>query len=279
MEKYIIENSKYGKKLILCSTLTEETVRYCLENDVRELELNWAKGFKAENLSLIKNLTELQMLDICDYTIKDVSGIHCLKNLKELHISTHCKTPIDLSNFGRLESLALFWRKGASGFESLKNLKKLFLYKYNPACKDLSELTALEKLEYLSLKLPAIEAVGNLENLRSLKFLGIYGGTKLQNIDGLTGLENLQTLEIDTCKKIGSINIVGQISSLENLSVSNCGEIESLKPISKLVNLTELRFIESTNITDGDIKIVSNLPKLEKIIFQNRKHYNLKRVC
>jgi len=277
MKNFIIENGKYGKKLILCSTLTEETLQYCADNNIQELELNWAKGFKAKNLSLIKNLTELQALDICDYTIKDIIAIHCLKNLKELHISTYCKTQIDLSSFKQLETLSLFWRKDVSGFENLKNLKKLFLYKYNPACKDLSELSAIESLEHLSLKSPAIEAIGSIRKLHNLKFIGIYGGTKLQNIDGLAELENLKTLEIDTCKKIDDINVVAQIPSLEILSVSNCGSIESLKLISKLVNLTELRFIESTNIKDGDIKIVSGLPRLKKIIFQNRKHYNFKR--
>jgi hypothetical protein len=278
MKNFIIENGKYGKRLILCSRLTEEIVRYCIQNEIKELELNWAKGFKADDLSLLKDLIQVEVFDICDYTIKDISDINFLKNLKELNISTYCKTQIDFSNFTQLESLSLFWRKNVIGFENLKNLKKLFLYKYNPAAKDLSELSAIHSLEYLSLKSPAIESIGNIIGLQqNLKFLGIYAGTKLHNIESLAELKNLQTLELDTCKKINNLNVIGKISSLEKLSVSNCGNIESLEPVSKLINLNELRFIESTNIIDGNIKIVSSLPKLEKIVFQNRKHYNLKR--
>lgn len=277
MEKYTIENGKYGKKLVVCSQLTDSIIELCAQNDIKELELNWAKGFKAENLSLIKDLNQLLSLEICDYTIKDISDIRFLTGLKELHISTYCKTPIDLNNFNQLETLSLFWRKGVTGLDKLKNIKKLFLYKYNPSSKDLSEIADIGTLEYLSLKSPAIESIGNIENLVNLRFLGIYFATKLQNIEELAVLKNLKHLELDTCKKINNIKIIGQIVSLEKLSISNCGSIESLKPVSSLVNLSELRFIESTSIADGDIKIVSNLPKLKKIVFQNRKHYNLKR--
>ncbi|HAL45873.1 MAG: hypothetical protein A2Y12_14590 [Planctomycetes bacterium GWF2_42_9] len=278
MKNFIIENSKYGKRLILCSKLTEEVVRYCIQNDIKELELNWAKGFKSDDLALLKDLSQLEAFDICDYTIKDISGIGSLRNLKELNISTYCKTQIDLSNFTQLESLSLFWRKNTIGFEKLKNLRKLFLYKYNPITKDLSELAALDSLEYLSLKSPSIESIGNVTSLKqNLKFLGIYAATKLQNIDSLAELTNLQTLELDTCKKINQLDAIGKMKSLEKLSISNCGSIESLEPVSKLMNLNELRFIESTNIIDGNINIVSSLPKLEKIVFQNRRHYNLKR--
>lgn len=276
MKEFIIENGKYGKRLVLCSVLTEEIARYCIDNKIKELELNWAKGFKAENLSLIKGLDFLEAFDICDYTIKNISDICFLENLKDLHISTYSKTPIDLSNFKQLESLSLFWHKGVSGLDKLQNLKKLFLYKYNPASKDLSEISYLKNLEYISLKSPAIESIGMIENLKNFNFLGIYGATKLMNIEGLAYFKYLKRLEIDTCRKINNINILEQMPSLETLSISNCGDIESLEPIRKLQNLTELRFIESTNIIDGNIKIISELPKLKKIIFQNRKHYNLK---
>lgn len=276
MKNFIAENGKYGKKLVVCSTLTEQIVEYCMKKNVRELELNWAKGFKAENLSLLENLSELQVLDICDYTLEDISVIERLKNLRELHISTYCKTRMNFNNFQKLETLSLFWRKGVRGIENLKNLKKLFLYKYNPAPKDLSELSPLKNLEYLSLKMSSIRSVGGVEKLKNLKFLGIYGATQLQDIDSLGELENLQTLEIDTCRKISDITVVGKLTGLRILSISNGGDIESLKPISKLTNLTELRFVESTNIKDGDIKIVSGLPKLKTIFFRERKHYNLK---
>jgi len=276
MKKFTIEKGRYGKKLVLCSRLTETIVNYCIENDIGELELNWAKGFKAENLSLIKSLTQLLRLEICDYTIEDISEIHFLTGLKELNISTYCKTKINLNSFQELEELSLFWRKGITGFDNLKKLKKLFLYKYNPPSKDLTGLGNIKTLEYISLKAPIIKAVGNVKNLEHLNFLGIYAAVKLADIDGLTEFKNLKHLELDTCRKIKDMKIIGQMNSLEKLSISNCGNIESLKPISNLANLSELRFAESTNVIDGDIEILKKLPKLAKIVFQNREHYNQK---
>ncbi|OQA02567.1 MAG: Internalin-A precursor [Planctomycetes bacterium ADurb.Bin401] len=276
MIEFTIENGKYGKKLIVCSQMTDAIARRCASNDIRELELNWAKGFKAENISFVKNLTQLLSFEICDYTISSINEIHYLKNLKELSISTYCKTPLNLDSFENLETLSLFWRKGVTGLSNLKKIKKIFTYRYAPDSGDLREFSFLRTLQNLSLKTPLIESIGNVSGLENLCFLGIYAATKLNNIEGLENLKNLKHLELDTCTKIRKINVLSAISSLETLSISNCGRIESLKPVSELKALSELRFIESTNIIDGDIKIITRIPKLQKIIFRNRKHYNMR---
>ena len=59
--------------------------------------------------------------------------------------------------------------------------------------------------------------------------------------------------------------------------IANCGEIDSMKPLAELVELSEVFFHESTNILDGNLNMLKNLPNLRDISFQERRHYNLKR--
>src|SRR3990167_1926118 len=117
MKKFIIEKGRFGKKMVLCAPLAENIAEYCAENEIVELELNWAKGFRGDGLSALRKMTQLISLEICDYTIANISDIHFLDNLKNLKISTYCKTPVDLSRFGRLEELSIFWRRGVVGFD------------------------------------------------------------------------------------------------------------------------------------------------------------------
>ncbi|MDD5135652.1 MAG: hypothetical protein PHP01_09635 [Phycisphaerae bacterium] len=279
MEKFIIEKGEFGKKMVVLGELTEDIVEYCAGNGIVELELNWAKGFRG-SLDMLEKFIGLLSLEICDYTIEDIAVIHRLKDMKHirrLSISTYCKTPIDFGGFENLSHLSVFWRKGIIGLDRLQKLKSLFIYKYNPQGGDLSQLAQIESLEELSLKVPNIKSIGDVQMLKNLKSLGIYAATKLESIEGIKLLPNLNTLEIEGCSKINDISAIGELAGLVKLSVSNCKRIESLRPVEKLENLSELRFIESTNVIDGKVAFIKNLPRLKNVIFQNRRHYDFKR--
>jgi len=277
MRKFNIEKGLYGKKMVVCDAFTEDMASYCAKNKIAGLELNWAKGFKGDDLSFLKNLHFLKSFTICDYNIKDISPIHHLENLRQLDISTYCKTPLDFAAFDRLEELSLFWRPGIKSLSKCNNLRRLFLYKYNPPTKDLSEIAKLTNLRALSLKIPTIFSIGDVAAMEKLESLGIYGATKLTDIAGLGKLKNLKELNIDCCKKINDFDTIMNLQDLEHLSLSNDGPIKSLAPVAKLKKLKDLYFIESTNIKNGDLSCLKELPGLTKISFQNRKHYNLKR--
>jgi len=70
------------------------------------------------------------------------------------------------------------------------------------------------------------------------------------------------------------------LSSLVNLGIlhlNDDGILESLGPIALLANLREVLFYETTNIADGNLAMLKKLPQLEKVSFQNRRHYSHKR--
>jgi Leucine-rich repeat (LRR) protein len=122
-----------------------------------------------------------------------------------------------------------------------------------------------------------IQEFGDISNLKKLMFLGIHYATKLLSLAGLETLTNLEGLEITHCSKIHDIAPIGQLKKLERLDLSNNGKLESLRPLISLKALRELYFCASTNVVDGNIELIEELPNISRISFQNRKHYNSNR--
>ncbi len=263
--------------MIVCGEFDEALAEVCARKKVAELELNWANGFKGDNLSFLQNLPFLTSFTICDYNIKDISGVHYLVNLRHLKISTYCKTALDFSVFKNLEDLSLFWRPKTKVLSNCDKLKKLFIYKYNPQSKDLSGLSGLGQLRNLSLKMPTLFSLNGISSLDSLAAVGIYGATKLVSIEGLAELKGLKELALDCCKRIDDLGEIARLENLESLSVSNAGKIKTLSHLTGLKKLAMFNFVESTNVADGNLEFLKALPKLREISYQNRAHYNLKR--
>ena len=65
------------------------------------------------------------------------------------------------------------------------------------------------------------------------------------------------------------------MKNLRELLVLDCGPIESLAPL-RGVPLETLFFYESTNIRDGDLGVLLDLPHLKGTAFADRRHYSHK---
>lgn len=55
------------------------------------------------------------------------------------------------------------------------------------------------------------------------------------------------------------------------------GSVSSLRCLSGLTELEEVLIYGSTNVRDGDLGWLANLPKVKNLSFQNRRHYTHKR--
>jgi hypothetical protein len=93
----------------------------------------------------------------------------------------------------------------------------------------------------------------------------------------LDALTELVELEITNCPRLERIDVVARLAELQKLTLGNNGKVESLKPLRGLRNLHWLTFPESTNIVDGDLTPLLELPSLRKVAFQNRRHYSHRR--
>lgn len=270
----ILEQGNYGLRAVLQSPWSEELKDFLLRKNVVELELNMAKGWSGEDLSFVSNFGNLQSINILDMRIKSIAPVQNLNNLRELGISTYCDTVLDYTRFPHLETCSLEWRKGSESLFKCHQLKKLFINSYRG--KDTNLFSQLYNLESLRIYNASIKTLIGLKRLQKLKLLEIANFRTLTSLNGIENLVLLEELKIEGCRKITSINQVSSLRSLRKLSFCNGGDIQSLIPIQGLNNLEELYFYASTNVLDGNVSFLKNMPNLVRIAFRNRKHYSNK---
>jgi len=271
-----LEDGEYGRRAVLTSAWSTGMLNDLLANDVLELELNYAKGWRGTDLTFLRRLPQLQAFAIIDhFQMPLVEPIHSLHELRKLNVQTYCGTPIRFAEFPQLQDCALEWRRQCKSLFSCLTLKKLFVncYKKN----DVDAFSSLVNLESLSLLSAPVHNLRGLIPLKHLRYLRLANLRKLTSLAGIEGLVALEELNIDTCRTIGSIDEIGSLTRLRKFHFGNCGEIESLKPLEKLTSLEWVTFVESTNILDGDLSPLMQPKNLSRVSFQNRRHYSHRR--
>lgn len=273
MNSFIIENGKYGKKIVVTSHWNNKISNYIKKNNIKEIELNYAKGWKDSDVLFLKEITsKLLSLTITNYNLDNISIIHNLKSLKELNIDSYDKTELDFSNFKELEDCFLEWRPKAKSIFKNKSLKKLYIQNFKS--KDTNDFSEMTQLKELKLGNSPIEDLTGLKSLKKLRFLGLYSFRKLSNLFGLEYLINLEELEINYSKKFVTIDEIGALKKLQKLQLCSNRNINTLKPLEKTNKLESFFFYEDTNIIDGNLNVLWNMDNLKNIAFQNRKHYS-----
>ncbi len=270
-----LEDGQYGRRAVITSAWAPEISRYLLANNVLELELNHAKGWRGSDLSFLEALPQLRAFKIIDWGISCVQPIHFLHELRALDVMTYCKTAIRFSEYRHLEDCGLEWRPKCDSLFSCTTLRKLFINSYKK--KDVDAFSELINLESLAILNAPVENLRGLSSLNLLRHLRLGNLRRLTSLAGIEGLTALEELNVDTCRRIGSIDEVASLSRLRKLHLSNSGEIESLKPLQELTGLEWVTFAESTNIRDGDISPLLRQKNLSRVSFQNRRHYSHRR--
>lgn len=269
-----IISGAYGRRAVVTAELSQAAAQQLAESGVQELELNHGKGWRGMDLSFLAHMTQLQALEITDYTVPSVEPIHHLTRLRKLTVLTYCQTPIRFHTFPLLEECALEWREGAGSLFERDTLRKLFINRYLGA--DTLPFGNLAELEWLTLLGGRVADLGGLGRLGKLRFLRLGDLRRLRSLTGIEGLANLEELVIQTCRQVGSIQPIGHLQRLRRLNISDNGTIASLAPLGQLSQLEAVLFYETTNIADGDISPLQRLPRLTEVAFVDRPHYSMR---
>lgn len=268
---FVVEEGAYGPRLAMTGSWADEARAYMEREGIDELYLNYARGWKGDDLRFLSRLGWLKAFTILDWKIQDVSPIHSLTELLMLEVSTYCKTPIHFGSFPKLEECRLSWRAGADSVFSCGTLRRFVVSEYGE--RSTTSFTGLQQLESLSIVGGEVERLDGLGSLRRLRFLGLYNLRRLRSLAGIEKLSQLEGLEINECPLLHRIDEIGQLKNLRRLELNENGKIETLKPLEQLRELREVFFYGSTSIADGNLTPLSVLPHLEKTSFQNRRHY------
>jgi Leucine-rich repeat (LRR) protein len=277
MLNFRIERGRYGKRFVPEGKWTPQMTEYCQSNHIKDIYANIAFGWPGYDLAFLKDLADLLSLEVLTSSVENLPVIQCLSKLRFLSLGLVITERVDFSHFPELEEVHLGWSPKAESVFGCTSLRKVLMTNYRSKGGDLSAFCSLSNLECLWLKVCNIIRIGDLSRLTHLRELEINRATKLESSDGVEVLHELRQLHIETCRRITRIDPIGRLENLERLLLPNDGAIESIKPLRKLKKLRRFSFYESTNIMDGDLTPLKELPHLEHVAFQERRHYNLKR--
>jgi internalin A len=228
-----------------------------------------------EDLGFLDELRDLRGLVLNAWAVRDLAPIEALSNLETLTLNTPKRPRLDLdfASFSNLRRLGVYWNRG---FESLASSSALEeLYVFDPPDSDLvrfAELQSLRRLE-LSQGRKLISTTG-IDQLTQLTFLGLYHQSSLEALTDLGRAVSLRELAIESCKKLSVIDEISPLENLVTLKLANCGEIRSLQPLEGLRCLERLFAWESTKIVDGDLTVLTRLPRLREVAMMSRRAYN-----
>lgn len=261
---------KWCERDIICieSDRIEECMDYCMEKDVDGIYLSQIYGYRLSDIQFLKDYLQIKGLVISDNCSVDISGIEELKNLKFISFAK-TKQSLDCSVFPDLEEIRNEWHPKLKITENCRKLKHLYLQKYNPKCKDISELPYLESIEYLGIAQSTITSTNGIGKYDKLNDLELYYMTKLEKLCDMESLK-LERLSICNSKKIRNHEYVTILKSLQELKYNDCGEMPSISFIKDMPSLKDFRFV-GTNVLDGDM-----IPclGLEGCAFTSKRHFS-----
>ncbi len=270
-----LSTGTYGVRATVTVAWNSRMLAYMKSRNVVELELNSAKGWSGDDLEFLCHLPELQSFELLDLGFRNVGPIHFLHELRQLEVSTYCRTEIRFSEFPLLEVCVLEWRPKAKSLFECATLKNLFVNRYNG--KDSSVFGNLTGLNRLGILNSPLRDLLGLEPLQELRRMRLGNMSRLDSLRGIDSLTSLEDLDLSGCRKIRSIEELCRCSRLKKLCLDDNGEIESLRPLESLAALEVVTFVGTTRIVDGDLSPLKRLSNLTGISFQNRRHYTHKR--
>lgn len=245
-------------------------------DEFRKSEFAYYSGIRLENIYDLEFLEEFPLLlylEVFSDKPVNITPIEKLHNIRGLQI-IEPKNGLDFSNFPHLEVFAGKWNENNKNIDSCRDLRSVMISNFNSKRKDFYELRNIVRLENLEIIRTNIESLKGIETLQDLKYLMLAYAPRLHDISDI-GQTNLREIEFDCIKNIQDYSYLGAIKYLRKMRISKCGAIKNISWINNLKYLDFFTFVE-TNIVDGDLSPLLQLPELRYVGSFDKKHYNLK---
>ena len=223
------------------------------------------------DLSVLKKLQHLRILDLHDNELSDPEPLRSLYGLTYLDLSRNgFKTTGPLADLIRIQSLALYHNEieDLSGLQGMTMLEELYLD--DNKVTDLTPLAALTCLRILRLDDNEITDLSPLQGLTGLQSLNLTDN-KVSDLKPLGSLTALQELWLDKNK----IEKTGPLSGLQQLTYLNLSsnKVEDLSGLQDLAGLTDL-VLSGNSISD--LSALQKLSALDYLDLDKNKISDLK---
>ncbi|MDJ0903214.1 MAG: COR domain-containing protein [Xenococcus sp. MO_188.B8] len=217
-------------------------------------------------ISFLKDLKQLQSLNLSRNEISDYSFLKELPQLQSLNLSKNQITDISfLKELPQLQSLNLSKNqiRDISFLKELPQLQSLNLSENQIT--DISFLKELPQLQSLNLSKNQITDISFLKNLNQLQSLHLINND-ISDVSALKGLVNLKYLNLSG-NQLSDISAVQYLTNLTELWIYDI----QIKDISPLRELKQLRTLQLANNKISDISPLKQLKNLNLLSLPNNK--------
>lgn len=203
--------------------------------------------------------------------VRDLSAIADCESLESLELAAAGPTKtIDLSRLRKLTFLRMNPDRTGGRLASLTDLRAVDLVW---AGETLDEFRNLQRLELATLVLKKAQTLEPLSYLNRLGGLNVQGGRRLQRLGFASEMPGLRALEIWRAPELSRLDEVVVTPNLELVRLIRLKRLASVKPLLRLRGLREL--VLDTDIADGEVRCLLDLPSLERVGLFGRKNLDL----
>lgn len=215
---FVYEVERDGQqRLRLFAPDLSDAIPYILSQSVSDIALETVdpvaiyEWSKTRDESILQNMRKMDSADVDILPLKPCTHINTLHlegnvlhsdvldDLPVLHTlsidNTLNRQKIHIDRLKSIRTLWVHkWARNILGIENTRTLHELKLWNYSPKSRDLRELYALQELVELELISPKIDSLDGVDQLSSLKRIGIFYSRTLKDI---TALEKCNIEKID----------------------------------------------------------------------------------
>lgn len=276
---YFIDEAEndMGRCLVLKAPWSDGFIDIIRKESISVLRLTESMGWKGNDISFLEELQDvgLRGVEVYAWGVKDITPLQFIPGLEYLGLQCEFTKAPDFSNFDQLKICKLLWRPKAQTVFDCSGLKLLNVVNYpDEDLKNLKNMTGLRRLQITSRKLVSLAGI---ESLKGLRILDLAECPKLGSLTGIEKCQELQVVELENCKKVDDVSSLGELASLRDVVLTDCGKVKSLQPLAKCRLLESLTFAGDTNVEDGELTPLLEIPELKKMWFVDKRHYTHKR--
>lgn len=276
---YFIDEAEndMGQCLVLKAPWSDVFIDVIRKENISVLRLTESMGWKGKDISFLEKLQDvgLRGVEVYAWDVKDVTPLQFIPDLEYLGLQCEFTKAPDFSRFDRLKICKLLWRPMAKTILDCSGLKLLNVVNY-PA-EDLQKLTNMTGLKRLQISSRKLVSLAGIESLPSLRIMDLAECPKLESLTGIETCQGLQVVELENCKKVNDISSLGELANLRGVVLTNCGKVKSLQPLAKCRLLESVTFAGDTNVEDGELTPLLDMPELKRMWFVDKQHYSHKR--
>ncbi len=218
-----------------------------------------ASGRDIKYLAGIEELSNLEVLNLEDNYVRDVSPLRLLTKLKELSFRNNEITDLEEINFQYISNLSLRTLslrhnvlRPEDGGDQIR-LSDICLLRHH---------TSLEKLELRDNHINNIASLSELINLQVLDLRENHL-TDISPLKNLTALKKLNLRE----NEIENLSPLKMLTDLEYLNIHSNNGIKSIEPLNNLIKLQTL-IMRNVSVEDK-LNVIQNMPELNRLNIRN----------